>query len=60
MLILLASGGMKQMFHETGVAVTNPADPIPPFVEEEKQRIIEATPKYGIELKLTQHSKIFD
>ena len=55
MLILVAPGGMEQMFRETGTTVSDPSAPIPPFDDAEKQRILRVGPKYGIELKLDDH-----
>jgi len=50
MLILVAPGGMEEMFKETGTPVTDATAPPPPFGDEEKQRIIQAAPKYGVEI----------
>lgn len=51
MLILVAPGGMEQMFWETGAPIEAPQEPIPPLSAEEKARIGAAAPRYGIELR---------
>jgi mannose-6-phosphate isomerase-like protein (cupin superfamily) len=51
MLVLVAPGGMEGLFKYTGQAVADPASPIPPLGDEEKQRIVAAAPTFGIELK---------
>lgn len=51
MLVLVAPGGMEAMFHETGTPVVDVNAPIPSLSAEEKQRIVEASPKFGIEIQ---------
>ena len=55
MLILVAPGGMEAMFQETGTPVSDPSAPIPPMSAEEKARLGEVAPRYGIELQLPGH-----
>lgn len=55
MLILVAPGGMEGMFQETGAPVTDLNAPIPHLSDEEKQRILQAAPKYGIEIQKPEH-----
>ena len=55
MLIVVAPGGMEQMFARTGTVL--PAvreEPLPPS-EEEKQRLVRIAPEYGIEIRLPGH-----
>ena len=52
MLILIAPGGLEAMFTEFGQEVTDPSAPIPPFADEEKARLVEIAPKYGLEIRL--------
>jgi mannose-6-phosphate isomerase-like protein (cupin superfamily) len=51
LLVLVAPGGMEQMFRETGV-MADADSAIPELGPEEKKRLVEITPKYGIELKI--------
>jgi quercetin dioxygenase-like cupin family protein len=51
MLVLVAPGGMEAMFQETGRPVENRNAPIPPLSDEEKQKILRAAPKFGIEVQ---------
>ncbi len=51
MLVLVAPGGMEAMFKETGRPVTDIEAPIPQLSEEEKQRILAASPRFGIEIQ---------
>ncbi len=55
MLVLVAPGGMEGMFKETGKPVEDPTAPIPPFDDEEKQKLLQAAPKYGIEIRKPEH-----
>ncbi len=50
MLVLVAPGGMEELFASTGQVVTDPDAPIPPLSDEEKKRIIESAPSFGIEI----------
>ena len=50
LLILAAPGGMEEMFRRTGTPATDPAASIPPLGDDEKRRIAEAAPDFGIEL----------
>lgn len=55
MLIVVAPGGMEQMFARTGTVL--PAvreEPVPPS-DEEKQRLVRIAPEYGIEIRLPGH-----
>ena len=55
MLILLAPGGMEQMFRETGTVATDAGAPIPPLGDAERERMKAAFPKYGIEFPEGDH-----
>lgn len=50
MLVLVAPGGMEELFTSTGRPVVDADAPIPPLDEAEKQRIAASAPKFGIEL----------
>lgn len=52
MLVVVAPGGMEGLFKYTGRAVTDPASPIPPLGDEERQRIASAAPTFGIEINV--------
>lgn len=55
MLILVSPGGLEAMFKETGIPVTDATAPPPAFGDEEKQRIMQAAPKYGVEIFPPEH-----
>lgn len=55
MLVLVAPGGMEALFEKTGVPVTDLASPIPPLGDDEKKRIIETAPEFGIEIQAPPH-----
>jgi mannose-6-phosphate isomerase-like protein (cupin superfamily) len=50
MLIMVAPGGMERMFFEVGTPVSDSSSPIAPFGDEEKRRLLEAAPRYGIRI----------
>lgn len=50
MLILVAPGGIERMFREVGQAIGSVHDTIPPFGASEKERLVAAAPKYGVEI----------
>ena len=52
MLILVAPGGLEQMFAETGVPVAGPTSTPPPVTQEEINRLLAVAPRYGIEIHL--------
>jgi quercetin dioxygenase-like cupin family protein len=51
-LIFVAPAGFEQMFLETGTRIGSWSDPLSPPDPEEKGRILEAAPKYGVEIRL--------
>ena len=55
MLVLVAPGGMEGMFQQTGVRVSDPNAEIPPFSDEEKQKLLKVAPDYGIEISPPSH-----
>ena len=52
LLILVAPGGMEQMFREVGTPVADEHDTIVPFEEDEKERLLQTAQKYGLEIKI--------
>lgn len=52
MLVLVAPGGLEAMFRRSGTAVHDTLAPIAPVTDEEKHRLVEIVPDYGVELKL--------
>lgn len=51
-LILVAPAGLEQMFFEVGRPVAADAQTAPPPSPEEIARLLEAAPRYGVELRL--------
>jgi quercetin dioxygenase-like cupin family protein len=51
MLVLVAPGGMEDMFRQAGTPVTDPAGPIPPPSDAELQKLLATAPEFGIEIK---------
>lgn len=54
-LILVAPAGLEKMFRRTGSPVTNASSPITAPDTEDKQRLVQIAPEYGIELHLPNH-----
>jgi hypothetical protein len=52
MLISMAPVGLEQMFFETGVPVEPGCTTAPALSHDEMERIGEAAPRYGIEMRL--------
>ena len=52
MLITVAPAGLERMFFEIGLPVPEGADTAPPPTKAEIEKLLEAAPKYGIELRL--------
>jgi quercetin dioxygenase-like cupin family protein len=50
-LILVAPAGLEKMFAETGRIVTDRSAPIPPPSHEDIERLLAATPRYGVEIR---------
>lgn len=50
MLILVSPGGLEAMFREVGQVIGNVNDTIPSFGAVEQQKLLEAAPKYGVEI----------
>ncbi|MGL4461002.1 MAG: hypothetical protein ACRC1K_02535 [Planctomycetia bacterium] len=50
-MVLLAPGGVEGLFKKTWRPVVDAASPIPPLGDEEKHRIAQFAPEFGIELK---------
>jgi mannose-6-phosphate isomerase-like protein (cupin superfamily) len=55
MLILIAPGGLEEMFVAIGDAVADPNAPMTPFGDDQKRRLLETAPKYGITLRVPGH-----
>lgn len=55
MLVMVAPGGMEALFKETGTVATDAEGPIPPLGDDEKKRILESAPKFGIEIQAPTH-----
>lgn len=52
MLVFIAPGGMEQMFLLTGQVARAPEQPIAPPTQNEKQKLLETAPSFGIEILL--------
>ena len=55
MLISVAPAGLEQMFFEVGVPVDQGATTTPPPTKAEIEKLLEAAPRYGIEIRLPKH-----
>lgn len=55
MLISVAPAGLEQMFFEVGVPLADGATTALPPTKEEIEKLLEAAPRYGIEIKLPKH-----
>lgn len=54
LLISLAPAGLEQMFFEIGQPLADDATTAPPPGEAEITRLLEAAPRYGIEIKVAE------
>ncbi|MDV6034254.1 MAG: cupin domain-containing protein [Phycisphaera sp. RhM] len=54
LLISLAPAGLEEMFFEVGQPLPNEAETAPPPNEIEMNKLLEAAPRYGIEIKLAR------
>lgn len=54
-LILVAPGGLEEMFFQTGLVVDDASSPLNPPTDEEKAKLVQVAPDFGIELKLPKH-----
>jgi len=50
LILLVAPAGLEAMFQHTGHVIDDAASPITPPGDEEKRRLVEIAPEYGIEL----------
>ena len=55
MLISVAPAGLEQMFFETGQPLAEGAQSAPPPSSDEIAKLLEAAPRYGIEIRLPGH-----
>ncbi len=51
MLIILAPGGLENLFVEVGEEVSDPTIPPPPMSEEQMKKFADVASKYGVEIK---------
>lgn len=54
-LILVAPGGLEEMFFQSGLRVEDRSKPLNPPSPEEIAKLVEVAPAFGIELKLPAH-----
>ena len=52
LLISLAPAGLEKMFFEVGTPLTGDVKPAPPPSEAEIKKLLEAAPRYGVEIKV--------
>jgi quercetin dioxygenase-like cupin family protein len=55
MLISIAPAGLERMFFEVGVPVATGATTAPPPTNDEIDKLLEAAPRYGVEIRLPGH-----
>ncbi|QDV87422.1 quercetin 2,3-dioxygenase [Planctomycetes bacterium TBK1r] len=56
LLISLAPAGLEEMFFEVGQPLSDEAQSAPPPNEVEIQKLLEAAPRYGVEIKVPHES----
>ena len=54
LLISLAPAGLEEMFFEVGQPLADDAETAPPPSEVEIKKLLEAAPRYGVEIKVPQ------
>jgi len=55
MLISVAPAGLEQMFLEVGHPLADDVELVSPPTAEEIQKLLEVAPRYGIEIRVSQH-----
>jgi quercetin dioxygenase-like cupin family protein len=55
MLISVAPAGLEQMFFEVGQPLADNATTAPPPSQADIEKLLEAAPRYGVEIKVPQH-----
>jgi mannose-6-phosphate isomerase-like protein (cupin superfamily) len=55
LLISVAPAGLEQMFFEVGTPLADNAEIAPPPTQADIERLLEAAPRYGLEIKAPQH-----
>ncbi|MBB02228.1 MAG: cupin [Planctomyces sp.] len=55
LLISVAPAGLEKMFFEVGQPLADNAESAPPPNETDIQKLLEAAPRYGVEIKFPQH-----
>lgn len=55
LLISVAPAGLEKMFFEVGTPLADDAKTAPPPSEADIEKLLEAAPRYGIEIKVTHH-----
>ncbi len=53
-MISVAPAGLEKMFFEVGQPVADDAETAPPPTQEDIDKLLEAAPRYGIEIKVQQ------
>jgi len=56
MLISVAPAGLEEMFFEVGQPLAADAETAPPPSQADIEKLLEAAPRYGIEIKVPHHS----
>jgi hypothetical protein len=55
MLISVAPAGLEKMFFEAGIPAAQGATTAPPAAKAEIEKLLEAAPRYGIEIGLPKN-----
>lgn len=55
LLISVAPAGLEQMFFEVGQPLADDAETAPPPSQADIEKLLEAAPRYGVEIKVPQH-----
>lgn len=55
LLISIAPAGLEKMFFEVGQPLADDAEAAPPPSQADIQKLLEAAPRYGVEIKVPQH-----
>jgi hypothetical protein len=55
LLISIAPAGLEQMFFEVGQPLADDAETAPPPSQADIEKLLEAAPRYGVEIKVPHH-----
>jgi quercetin dioxygenase-like cupin family protein len=55
LLISIAPAGLEQMFFEVGQPLADDAESAPPPSQTDIEKLLEAAPRYGVEIKVPHH-----